>query len=410
MHLLLSLLVIGGTAPAYAQDEGEEASQWARLSHEGPTGTVADRGTPYLVSPELRAEGELRSWAYLQTWATLYDEDLVHQADPASYGDPEHDPGFSIARARLGLDGMLPLSPTQAQHFQVNYALSVGVGAPYDALSPDDSDVQLVDAYTRIATPFNGHLFSTAVGAQRVPFTRESLISSSMLLFQERAPGAAWLAPGRDIGILAAQQLRTGPEDASLLVRLGAFNGNGDLFGDMDSGMLFSGRLEWLSGKAYQTWDPEGAPAIGIGVAGRSNQTAATRNTGIGADLLARVAHITLLAEMQQDTTEPTLTDVKRPAVPAPTDRLAYMAQLSRWFGLQGASGLEIGARFASFDDADGFEDNGDVWLAHGGVTWRNLLPSMDLGAGYIHRGEWVGKDRANDSVRVWMQLRPVSH
>jgi hypothetical protein len=146
-----------------------------------------------------------------------------------------------------------------------------------------------------------------------------------------------------------------------------------------------------------------------VGVAGRVNETAATRTSGLGGDVLARVAHFTLLAEVQQDMTEPTLTDVKRPAVPANTERLAYMAQLSRWIALDGVSGLEVGARFASLDDATGFDDVGDVWIAHGGVTWRDVFPSMDIGAGYIHRGEWHGPAQANDSVRMWLQIRAAS-
>jgi len=375
VRVLFSWLLITPTGAAYAQDDGPS----------------------------------MRSWAYLQTWATVHDQDISDQADPASYGDPEHDPGFSIVRARLGLDGAVPLGNTSAERFDVEYALSVGVASPYDALSESDEDVQLVDAYTRVAAPFNGHVFSTSVGAQRVPFTRESLMSSSTLLFQERAAGSAWLAPDRDVGVLVAQRVQTGPDDAGLVAQLGAFNGNGDLFGDLDAGMLLAGRLEWLTGMTYQSWDPDGDAALGVGVAGRINETAATRTSGLGADVLARVAHFTLIAEVLQDTTEPTLTDVKRPAVPANTERLAYMAQLSRWIALEGSSGLEVGARFASLDDATGFEDGGDVWVAHGGVTWRDVFPSMDIGAGYIHRGEWHGPARANDSVRMWLQIRAAS-
>ena len=375
MRVLFSLLLITPTGTAYAQD-----------------------GAP-----------AMRSWAHLQTWVTVHDQDISDQADPASYGDPEHDPGFSIARARLGLDGSVPLGSTPTDSLDVGYALSFGLASPYDALSGSDQNLQVVDAYTRVAAPFNGHVFATSVGAQRVPFTRESLMPSSSLLFQERAVGSAWLAPDRDVGVLAAQRLQTGGDDAELVVQVGAFNGNGDLFGDLDGGMLLAGRLEWLTGKAYQSWDPDGGAAVGLGVAGRVNETAATRASGLGADVLARVAHFTLLAEVQQDTTEPTLTDVKRPAVPANTERLAYMAQLSRWIALEGVSGLEVGARFASLDDATGFDDTGDVWIAHGGVTWRDVFPAMDIGAGYIHRGEWHGPPRANDSVRMWLQIRAAS-
>ena len=63
---------------------------------------------------------------------------------------------------------------------------------------------------------------------------------------------------------------------------------------------------------------------------------------------------------------------------------------------------------FATFDDAAAYDDNGDVQLIDAGFTWRNPIPGFDLGAGYIHRAEVHGRTIPNDSVRVWIQARPV--
>ena len=41
---------------------------------------------------------------FVQMWVTALDQDVDPLTDPASYGDPEDDPGFKIRRARLGLD------------------------------------------------------------------------------------------------------------------------------------------------------------------------------------------------------------------------------------------------------------------------------------------------------------------
>lgn len=396
MRLVLSLFLIAHTGASYAQDGGVDP-------------VMPEDQLIGILPQQDRAEGGMTVWAYQQVWTTLHDQDESAQADPASYGDPELDTGFSIRRARLGVQGWVPLGSESAENLQIDYALSVGVSSPYDALTEADSDIQLVDAYTRVVAPLSKQVFATSVGAQRVPFNRESLMASSALLFQERAVGSAWMTPGRSVGVLGTHKLSTGSEDSALLTQVGAYNGTPDLFGDDEDGMLLAGRVEWMKGRAYQSWDPDGDSALGLGLAGRLDEAAATRVMGLGADMLLRVAHFTLMAEVQQDRTEPTLTNVKRPAVPADTERLAYMAQLSRWVPIEGTSGLEVGGRFASFDDASAFDDAGDVWTAHGGVTWRNVWPFFDLGAGYIHRGEWFGPAQANDSVRLWMQVRGAS-
>ena len=274
MRRLLSLLLIAQTGAAYAKDEGAERTSPTSNS------AVAEDTLIWILPQDERAHGGMSIWAYQQVWATLYDQDESAQADPASYGDPELDTGFNIRRARLGVQGWLPLGNESAEHLQIDYALSVGVASPYDALTEADSDIQLVDAYTRVVAPFHKQVFATSVGAQRVPFNRESLMTSSTLLFQERAVGSAWMTPGRSVGVLASHKLATGSEDGSLLTQLGAYNGTPDLFGDDQEGMLLAGRVEWMKGRAYQSWDPDGDSAFGIGLAGRVDQAAATRTTG----------------------------------------------------------------------------------------------------------------------------------
>ncbi len=394
--LALALLLALGTA--HAKDDADTPL----------TGGLVGAGLTTLAPQSARAEGSMVPWGQLQTWATLWDQDVDPQADPAVYGDPEHDPGFTIARARIGFDGLLPMGDSLAEHVQVDYGLSVGVASPFDALSTASEDVQIVDAFGRFTTPFGIHPLTVSMGMQRVPFTRSALMSSAQLLFQERTPSTNYIVPGREVGVVVGQEVRFGESGSSLLARVGAYNGNGALYGDTDPGGLLSARLEFSKGDTYRTWDPDKEWALGVGLGAIRDSAFATRTTGIGADLVARVSLVTVSAEFVRRSIEPTDTTIVAPAVSATTDQLGLTGQLSLWIPLDGENGLEVGTRYSSFDDAGAFEDNGDVWLLHNGVTWRDMLPFMDLGIGYIHRAEPYGALQ-NDTVRLWTQLRPAA-
>lgn len=391
MHLLITVILTGSAA---AQEGGQ-----------GPVGGALVGWGPVPVATDAqRTEGSHHLWSQLQTWVTLWDQDVDPQADPATYGDPEADPGFAIARARLGIDGFLP---TGGAAGQLDYALSLGVAAPYDAISDTDVDVQLVDAFGRWALPSSVGLTSLSLGVQRVPFSREAMISSADLVFQERAVGTNWLLPGREVGAQASQSLSLSddPEGNQLLLRFGAFNGNGALFGDVDPGLLAVARLELIVGDAYRTWSPELEPALGIGVAGLLDADAATNTRSLQADLLARYSVVTLLGEVVTSTITPNQTDVAAPDVLVGTDRLGWLGQLSVFVPTQGTSGLELAGRYATFDDAVALDNNGDVGILHAGATYRSLLDQVDLGLAFIHR---IEADAApNDTLRLTAQIRP---
>ncbi len=270
-----------------------------------------------------------------------------------------------------------------------------------------DSDVQLVDAFGRWALPSSMGLTSLSLGVQRVPFSREAMISSADLVFQERAVGTNWLPPGREVGALATQSLSLSddPGGNQLLLRLGAFNGNGALFGDTDPGILASGRLELILGDAYRTWSPELEPALGIGIAGLIDTDLATSTRALEADLLARYSVVTLLGEAVSSTITPNQTDVVAPGVAGATGRLGWLGQLSVFVPTKGPRGLELAARYATFDDAVALDNNGDVGILHTGATYRGLLEQIDLGLAFIHR---IELDNApNDTIRLTAQIRP---
>lgn len=369
------------------------------------TGALAGSGAPRLASEEARREGWLGAWGQVQSRATLWDQDLSPQADPATYGDPEVDPGFGLLRARLGLDGAIPLGDLAPGH-QLDWAVSVGVGAPFDTLATADEDVQLVDAFARWTAPVGFGVASVTTGMQRVPFERGGLMASADLMFLERTVGTEWLTPSREIGVVAAQTLELSEGGPLLLLRAGAFNGNGNLYGDSDPGIRGTARLELALGEAYRTWSPTLENALGVGVGYMSNSELSGNETALAADLLARFKIVTLTGSYIQRTLTPGDTVVLAPTIPADTAQRSVAAQLSFWVPLDAANGLEIGGRFELFDDATHLDDLGDVQILQAGVTWRNPLPGLDLGAGYIHRAEPNGPF-ANDSIRVWTQIRP---
>jgi len=399
MRSIVAISMFAMVGVAHAGDDGDPSDD------QGVGGALQSWSSVPVAEGSAAADGSVHLWGQLQTWVTLADQDTNVQADPATYGDPEADPGFSIARARFGIDGFLP--GADAGWGQVDYAVSVGVGAPYDALSTfDSSSVQIVDAFGRWASPQSFGTTSVAFGVQRVPFSRDAMISSARLVFQERAVGTAWLVPGRDAGAVVGQsvQFTDDPAGPQLLLRGGAFNGNGALFGDADPGLMASVRGEFLLGQAYQTWSHDLEPALGVGSSYLSNRELATTTNALEADLLARYKWVTVSGELVQSTITLGNSDVVAPPLLSDTTRLAWQAQVSVFTPLP-RGGIELAGRYATLDDDQAYENLGDVQLLHAGLTWRDLVPGFDVGGGYIHREETP--TFANDSVRLWLQVRP---
>ncbi len=387
-----------GAAPAVAGDEEVERDQ-------GVGGALQSWSSVPIADDDTLESGSLHLWGQLQAWATVADQDVDLQADPATYGDPEADPGFSIARARIGFDGFLPMGDRTCCG-QVDYAFSVGIGAPYDALSSLPSgSVQVVDAFGRWALPTSWGVTSVAAGMQRVPFGREAMMSSARLVFQERSVATNWLTPSREVGAVLGQSVRFGDGGPKALLRAGLYNGNGSLFGDRDPGLMAAARAEFLWGDAYQTWSPKLENAIGVGGAILSDNELASDTSSREVDLLARFKWVTVMGELISSRITLGDTTVVAPELLGETNRMGINGQLSVYVPLPGAGGVEAAGRFSSFDDDRAFDNAGDVQIIHGGLTWRDALPGFDVGGGYIHREEPAAF--ANDTIRLWMQVRP---
>lgn len=403
--------VMSALAPARADDGAGDGDRRHRAEAVG--GSLAGWGAVPIADDDARAHGVLDVWGQLQVWTTIVDQDVDPQADPATYGDPEADPGFTLRRARIGIDGYLPMKAFPGRS-QVDYAFALGVGAPYDVPSAiggaaDASTVEIVDAFGRWALPTGAGVTSLAFGLQRAPFSRESGMSSADLVFEEVAVGTEWLAPSRELGVVAGQSVvfKDGELAPQVLLRGGLYNGGGDLVGDEGPGLLGTLRAEFSAGDTYRTWSADGDPALGVGAAFLRDGGPSTRTTSIEADLIGRFSLVTAMGELVSSTVEPTATDIAEPGVVTATSRIGWLGQLSVFVPVAKGrgSGIEVAGRYASYDDDTSVDTSGDVGILHAGATWRNLLPRVDVGAGYIHRIEV--SNAPNDTIRVWTQVRP---
>jgi hypothetical protein len=337
----------------------------------------------------------------LQLWGTAYDQDESAQADPAGYGDPDDQIGFSFRRARVGLEG---------HKGNLDFQVDLGFSSPYDAVRRAQGSsprVGFVNAFARgswLVGPGTGRV---SFGLVRVPYSRERIMASRELTFQDRAVSTTWMAPEQSLGVLFDYELPSG-----LRAQAGVYNSGGDLAGDSFDGMMFAGRLEYARGDTYRTYGEADGVDVGVGTSAFLRDAVATRTFGAEVDVLVRVWRVSLLAEVLTNTIWPGDSTIVLPEVYSPTDRLGLTAQLSYWQPI-GQSDVKPASRraadfsvqLATFDDNRDVENLGDVSIIHAGLTWRDALPGLDVGGGYIHRAERT--PFPNDTVRLWLQVRP---
>ena len=327
---------------------------------------------------------ELEPTILTQVWATVFDQDVDEQADAASWGDPEDDPGLKIRRARMGFEG---------SDGDFSYGVVVGMSSGFDARSTSDGEIELVDAY-------GGWQFSPSMavlaGVQKVPYSREQLMSAGELVFQDRSVAATHIAPGRDVGVMLDANAFGGH------IQLGVFNGNDSILGDDNAGFLFAGRASYTLGgdEPTSTWGVADGIVWSTGSNVLYNQGTATDELNLGADLLLKAGALSVLAEGHYSSISPTSTDVASPGVFSETARLGGMLQIGYTQGL-----LEPAVRLEYFDDNSDSQDNGDIAIAMAGVTAHLSDDKVRAGVGFVHREELGGSAISNDTARFWFQF-----
>src|SRR5690606_38976572 len=136
-------------------------------------------------------------------------------------------------------------------------------------------------------------------------------------------------------------------------------------------------RLEGhVGGDTYRTNDT--SAAFGLGATYSYEKSPVDHTHRFGGDLLARIKGLTLFAEGGANLIDPADDPVVLPPdVPEKTLRWGFTSQLS-WYGETKIGAVEPAVRFSWFDDATHLDDNGDVGILHGGLTWREPVPFVD--------------------------------
>ena len=195
--------------------------------------------------------------------------------------------------------------------------------------------------------------------------------------------------------------------DMGFRARAGVFNGNNNILGDDNYGLLYAGRLEFGRGQQYISFDPKGGTHGGLALNAMYNDDVATSELKLSADGTLLIGPINIMGEY-------TFNQASSPPIPRwlpPTSSMrrtsgAAYVQVSGLIKTGNVGHLELGVRGEIFDDNTKLDDNGDLAIVYVGATWRDPLPSVDLGIGYIHREELHGTTVPNDTVRVWTQVR----
>lgn len=326
----------------------------------------------------------------VQSYVTLYDQDEDSLADPAGYGDPEDDVGFKIRRARAGFTG---------QSDVLKYSIILGMSTPYDAIIAEpDADIQVVDANFGLR-PLAGVPLWVTAGVQKVPVSREQIMSSTDLPLATRAFSSVWMVPNRDTGVVARYKI--GEKNSKVLLYGGVFNGNESLYGDDNAGKSFVGRVDFTSGTAatLKTYGVVDGVTVGLGGDVQYNKGIATDEMILGGDLIVRAQGLALLAEVRSATLTPADTSLAAPEVLSETSRLGYFAQLGYTVG-----NYELTARYATYDDNVDLSNAGDVAGIRGGVTWHSPGDHVRVGGGYQKRVESGSDEISNDSAVMWLQ------
>jgi hypothetical protein len=344
-----------------------------------------------LAAPAHAADTEgLTPYLRAQVWATAYDQDVEPQADPSGYGDPEDDLGFKLRRLRFGFQG---------DYDDFSFEAILGMSAPYDGVVLQDGELQIVDVWGGWSP---AEPVTLVAGVTRVPFTRDNMMSSGRMVFQEANIATFHIAPGRDTGALVDFK------SSAVRVQAGAFNGNGDILGDSDPGLMYAARAEFMTGgehvdkAVYRTYGQVQKFTLGVGGAAYFNQELATNTLAYGGDVIVRVDGLAVLLEGSMARITPTDATVDAPGVLVETNRLGFSGQAGYTIG----DVWEPAVRFEYFDDQTGETNQGDVQLITAGFTAHLSDDHIQAGGGYILRREASDYAVPNDTVRLWFQFR----
>jgi hypothetical protein len=322
-------------------------------------------------------------YGLVQVWGIAWDQDQTPQADPAGYGDPEDDVGFKIRRARIGVEG---------DWGEIGYRVAVGYSSGFDGIDRREG-IEIIDA----SIDYQIHRYlGVQAGLMKVPFGRDNIVSSSKLVLGERSMIANHVTPDRDVGLVVDGG------NMGLRIQAGLFNGNGDLSGDDNPGVLAMTRISYQRGPAdtYETFGEVEALSFSVGGNVAYNWDTATTELIFGVDLGLRVSGLAVLIDIQAARITPANTTIDQPGVLSPTVRDGFVLQV----GYTLKDMWEPAVRLEWFDGDPSTEGN-ELAMATIGFTAHLSQDRLQAGAAFVHRQE-VGETRAiNDTLRGFVQV-----
>jgi hypothetical protein len=320
---------------------------------------------------------EMRLGGLLQLQAALWtgSQALLENDDQASQ------PGLRLRRVRLGVEG----------HFKNR----LGVLLVLNPLESDKEVGTIADA--KLTYEFAPWLALSA-GVSKVPFARESLVSSKRLLLIERPLSVNQMTPTRRLGVSADGMIW----DGRLAYLVSVMNGTeGFTAGNQFGGVLVGARVEF---------SPLGRPVVGgragsisIGVSGIHEEGPSARRDALTADLLATFRGASLLLEGLYDRRAPTNAPAVSPDIAATIQRLGVYAEAGYAFQVFTVP-VQLVARVERYDDNLALFDSGDTLSYAGGVNVEIIPEHVRAQLEYIGRYERAGPQIDNDAVLLQLQ------
>ena len=411
LSFFMALLLLTSLVPA-AHAEPESFVHPLDIVDE-PAGRIDGPG----YRPPLEEEEPLPSYspvAGLQIVAFPYN-----QADPEDViqypGAPNLERGFSVRYAQFGFKGSLgPL--------WTGYILTAGAVAQPDGSLAFGIENARIDLNFE-SGPFQIYKYGLLAGAQKIPFSRQSLNSRVLMQFPDRSTVVQEMDIRRDVGLVAYGRISDQQETWRLDARGGVFNGRGNRIyaPDVGDGNHYVGRLQLdvfapIEGTEGDFRDAVAReqPQLSVGISALHNEDLARNTTAYGGDLAFNWHGVGIQAEYIHTSHRP---DDGSLLV---LDDLADRWETSGWY-VQGGyyiipERLETAVRYDAYNvdilaNAAGEMDFSTVTF---GVNWHLLRPHrlidntfrLKTGVYYTARHEGRGvPSQANDTLGLQLSM-----
>jgi len=330
----------------------------------------------------------------LQVYGLLYSGENSYLKS----GDPAEKAGFRIRRARLGFEG------AAYKDFYFNMTLEL-----YDK---EEAEGTLLDAYIDYTS--RDRLFGLSLGAQKFPFSKGYLFSSSKLLTVDRPFAVRAMAPGRALGLL----IHSEPLKDTLYLGAGVFNGllRGATFheGYDEVGMSLGNRYEQLAYAGRFDFTPLGDMGgdvadlevsdfkFGVGGGMFYNDADTNKYLGFSGDLHLKFKGIALFGEVLWDRAKPSSKPAQNTTLNVETDRLAFYINLAYTIF---PNLLTVGAKYEYLDDNMDVKNQGDERIYGGNLNFHLAEGLLKFQIEYTHRSEQYGGQIKNDTVLSHVQF-----